>query len=411
MKKIWIFMAATVLLLLSGCRESEDTMVEAVDNATTEESSAQAFEQTEEQVIAEFLSQEEREQVQELLSENYQTLLQDIKTYGTMDEYEMNGGRVLTVPTHETWQRYPSKWKWTVCICDEGKIYIEHKESDESKLYTNTNIKLMPDMVWYLVDEEVRSHAIFDSFVENEISAYDSAVNRDMYMVNYCEEYHYGKNDVFDESWNIFGVHFMAEDLDGDEEDELMVFLQRGTSGGDLFVFDEIDGKLYAWQKWEGFYDDRLSDMTCYDDGMICMTGALGIIYGHYNSDGMLEAMWWRERCEHVDSENEDEMYKYGTVTLYKGGIDVEHNVKALSYEGIWLSDVIYATKEDTSKWTPENSLIKKECDAIVEEWHHSGEGRIILPIQSEKEAGLIMLNDLLRMGTVPEGTEDTTRL
>ena len=208
-------------------------------------------------------------------------------------------------------------------IDDIGFKYIQHRKSDEVKLYTNAVPKVMPDMVWYLVDEEVRNHAVFNSFIENEISAYDSAVNRDMYMVDYYEEYHYGKNNVFDESWNIYGVHFMAEDLDGDDEEELLVLLQRATSVGDLFVFYETDGELYAWQGWKNFYDDRRSDITCYDDGMICMMGALGAVYGHYNSDGILEGMSWRETYEHVDLENEDELYKYGYVALYKDGMEI----------------------------------------------------------------------------------------
>ncbi|MDE7365732.1 MAG: hypothetical protein K2N24_00030 [Lachnospiraceae bacterium] len=358
---------------------------------------------TEKPVIYEFLSTEEIDQAQGLLAGNYQTFVQDVEECKTVDEYEIDGGRILMVG-----KGYGASynWKWRVLIDDIGLMYIQHRKSDEVKLYTNAVPKVMPDMVWYLVDEEVRNHAVFNSFIENEISAYDSAVKRDMYMVNYYEEYHYGKNNVFDESWSIYGVHFMAEDLDGDEEEELLVLLQWNASVGDLFVFHEKDGELYAWQEWEHFYDDRLSDIICYDDGMIRMIGALGVEYGHYNSDGILEGMSWRETCEHVDSENEDEMYKYGGVALYKDGMEWGNIVKSLSYEGICFSDEIYGTGEDTSEWTPENQLIKRECDVIVEEWHHSGEGRRISAIQYEDEKGIIMLSDLLRMEAIPEGEE-----
>lgn len=393
----------SVLLLLNGCRENGDTTALVDDSSATEESSTQASGQTEKPVIYEFLSAQEIDQAQGLLAGNYQTLVQDVEECGTVDEYEVDGGRILIVGDgYNSWYN----WEWRVLIDDIDQMYIQHRQSDEVKFYTNASAKEMPDMVWYLVDEEVRNHAVFNSFIENEISAYDPAVDRDMYMADYYEEYHYGKNNVFDESWGIYGVHFMAEDLDGDEKEELLVLLQWNAYVGDLFVFHETDGELYAWQEWNGFYDDRCSDIICYDDGMIRTMGALGVVYGHYNSDGMLEGMWWREKCEHVDSENEDEMYKYGFVELYKDGMEWDNMVKHLYYEGICRSDKIYDTEEDTSEWTSENQLIKKECDAIVEEWHHSGEGRRISAIQYEDGKGIIMLDDLLRMGTVPAGVE-----
>lgn len=406
MKRIWIFMAVTALLLLSGCRENENTTVESDDSVAATESNTQETAQAKDSVISEFLSQEEIEQVQGLMKEDYHTLFQSIEEYGTMDEYEIGGGRLLVVPdgVHSPY------WGWSVLIYDNGSMYIEQDSYHEHERYSNATVKEMPQRVRYLVDEEVRNHAIFNRFIENEISAYDSAVDRDMYMADYYEEYHYGKNNVFDESWCIYGVHFMAEDLDGDEEDELLVFLQLNAYGGDLLVFNEVDGELYAWQIWEGFYDDRLPDITCYDDGVIRMFGPIGLVKGYYNSDGTLEGMHWRERGERADSENADVIYKYGSLCLYENGMDYDNIVKNLYYEGTYYDDgyALYA-EGWTGEMTPENQLIKEEVDAIITEWDHFGAGREvrhISPIQSEDEAGIVMLKDLLRMVEVPEGAE-----
>lgn len=405
-KRIWIFVAVTSFFLLNGCRENEDIATAADNSSATEESSVQEIRQEAEPRIYEFLSQQEIDQAQGLLAGNYQTLVQDVEECGTIKEYEIDGGRILMVAEEEYDFWYD--WKWKILMDDIGWMYIQHKKSDDVKLYTNAGSKVMPGMVWYLVDEEVHAHAIFDQFIENEISVYDPGEGRDMYLVDYYEKYHYGKNDVSDEYWQIYGIHFMAEDLDGDEEEELLILLQENAYGGDLFVFHEADGELYAWQEWDHFYDDRRFEITCYEDGLIRTFGPVGLWQGYYNSDGMLEGMTWYDRIERVESENGDEWYKYGILNVYRDGMEVENIVKSLSYEGPDCSGVIYSTNEDISEWTPENQSIKKECDEIVNEWRHLGEGeeRRISAIQKEDEVGIIMLKDLLRMETIPEGEE-----
>lgn len=399
MKRIWMLVAVTALLLLNSCGREENSATAIADSASTEESSTQESGQMEDSVIREYFTLTELAQIQELMKQDYQNLAQAVQEYGTMEEYEFSSGRLLIVSDEY------HKWNWTVLLYDDWQIYIEDRTSDKAKLYTNTRQK-MPARVRYLVEEEVHEHAIFDRFIENEISAYDPAEGGEMYLVDYYEKYHYGKNNVYDESWGIYGVHFMAEDLDGDEEEELLVLLQRNASVGDLFVFHEEDGALYAWQEWNHFYDDRRSDITCYDDGVISMFGAIGMVYGCYNSDGMLQGMEWHDRWEYVETENGDEEYKYGALYLYKDGMEYENIVKSLSYEGPARSDEIYDTKEDTSEWTPENQRIKKECDEIVHEWWHSGEGRDIRAVQYEEEAEVMLLSEMLQMKEVPEGAE-----
>lgn len=230
--------------------------------------------------------------------------------------------------------------------------------------------------VYYLEDEAVRNDPIFHAFVENEITAFDLIEKEDKYLIDYYEEYL---------NWGIFyGVHYMAEDLDSDGEEELLIFWQYRSTDGKLFVFDKVDGKLNAWEVWEDFLTMHLMESQYYGNGLFSTEGSVGQIIGQYNSDGRIEYILkfthWQEYGENTSS-------LHGELILYEDGIEE----KKISYEGL------YYEADDIWEWTEENQENKDECDSILNEIRTEiGKGEVIRHVEWEEEAEQITLEELL---------------
>lgn len=182
----------------------------------------------------------------------------------------------------------------------------------------------------------------------------------------------------------VFGIHYMAEDLDGDGEDELLAFLQWDTTDGDLLVFHEKDGKLYQWETWDDFLWMRMMDIEYFGNGIFSQGGGAGAIVGCYNTEGKIDYIikYFRD-WGHTE---EGEYWKSGHLTLYKEG----YEDKELSWEGIYFYD------NDSWEMMPENQANKAEFDAIMNGIREElGEGRPIGGVEWEENVKKIPLNEL----------------
>lgn len=236
------------------------------------------------------------------------------------------------------------------------------QESEETENY-----------VLYLVDETVRNNSIFDAFVNGEITVCENGEEK--YIYEYFTDYPV-----------VFGVHYMAEDLDDDMENELLVFLQSSDSSGDLFVFDERDGELYKWEVWEDFLHMRMMAIQYYGKGIFSKGGGAGDIFARYNADEKIEYIMGFDRDIEY-TEDKDKYLERDRLVLFKDDM-IE---KEFIYEGFrYFSD-------DTWEMTPENQKIKNECDALMNEIREElGEGKPIERIEWEDKAEKITLDELL---------------
>lgn len=233
--------------------------------------------------------------------------------------------------------------------------------------------------VYYLEDEAVRNEPIFHAFVENEMAAYDLIEKEDKYLIDYYEEYL--NRRIF------YGVHYMAKDLDNDGEGELLIFLQRSTTDGDVFVFDKVDGRLNAWEIWEDFLLTCLMESQYYEKGMLSTAGSAGQIIGRYNADGRIEYIM-----------------KFSRWAEYSDGITLAGRKLVLYKDGIAEKEITYKEAFDTKKrcyleMTEENQKNKDACDSMLNEIRTElGEGELIRHVEWEEEAEQITLDDLLHI-------------
>lgn len=231
------------------------------------------------------------------------------------------------------------------------------------------------DYVYYLVDEEVRNHPLFDAFVKKKITVYDDEYGENRYIQEYFAEYP-----------RVFGVHYMAEDLDGDGEEELLALIQLNDTAGGLFVFHEADGKLYAWEAWRNFLVMQMSDIEYHGNGIFSKGGGAGYILGRYNAEGKIEYMieyyaWTKGR------EEDGGIIEGGSMTLYEEGIAV----KEYEYKGIYYRD------DDSWKMTAEDQANKEACDAVLNEvTERLGWGKLLVGIEWNEDAERITLDELL---------------
>ncbi|MDE5801772.1 MAG: hypothetical protein K2I22_02515 [Lachnospiraceae bacterium] len=231
------------------------------------------------------------------------------------------------------------------------------------------------DYVFYLEDEGVRDNPVFAAFIDKEITACDAETEESRYIYECYEQDVFGVN---------YGVHYMAEDLDGDGEKELLILVQWDDIDGDLLVFHEEDGKLYQWETWEYFLWMRMSEIEYHGNGIFSMGGGAGTIVGRYNAEGKIEYI---VKCfRDFGYTEEDVRWESENLILYKDG----QEEKELSWEGIYSHD-------DTLEMTPENQANYDEINTIMNEiWEEIGEGRRIKNVGYEENAKKIPLDELL---------------
>ena len=228
------------------------------------------------------------------------------------------------------------------------------------------------DYILFLEDEEVRDNPLFHGFINKEVAAHDDARGGDRYVQEYYAEY-------CEDHWRVFGVHCMAEDLDGDGEAELLVLVQQDDTFGDLLVFHETDGKLYAWEAWEGFLAMQQASIMYHGNGIFSQGGGGGCIFGRYNAEGRIEYVvefysWAGEYSE------------YGDMTLYEDGVAV----KRYAYD---IRD------KEPSQVTAEELAARDACAAILDEaYERAGEGEYLGGIEWREDVKRIPLEELLSM-------------
>lgn len=181
---------------------------------------------------------------------------------------------------------------------------------------TSENMEDDTEYVFYLEDEGVRNTPLFAAFIDKEITAYDAETGENRYIYE-CKEYEeYYKYGLVPP---VFGIHYIAEDLDKDGGDELLVFIQWSTTEGDLLVFHETGGKLYQWETWEDFLQMQMTETRYYGEGIFSQGGGGGDIFGYYSAEGTIEYIvefytWWEQE--------EEEWIPKSSLVLYKDGIE-----------------------------------------------------------------------------------------
>ena len=224
------------------------------------------------------------------------------------------------------------------------------------------------EQVFFWEEEAVRNHPLFHAFVNREVANHDDACGEDRYVQEYYAEYR-----------NVYGVQCMAEDLDGDGEAELLALIQSNNLEGDLYVFHEAGGKLYAWEVWRDFSIMQMPSIKYHGNGIFSQGGGGGCIFGRYNAEGRIEYVvefysWAGEYSE------------YGDMTLYEDGVAV----KRYAYD---IRD------KEPSQVTAEELAARDACAAILDEaYERAGEGEYLGGIEWREDVKRIPLEELLSM-------------
>lgn len=136
--------------------------------------------------------------------------------------------------------------------------------------------------VQVIEEEGVRETPAFAAFLDKETTAFDREEGKERYIYEY-----------YADSYNtIHKVHYMAEDLNQDEKDELLMFIVWPGDAGDLLVFEETgDGSLTAWERWSFITGDRAPDLYYCGDGLFMIDGVVGTTVARYTQEGTPEVL------------------------------------------------------------------------------------------------------------------------
>lgn len=234
--------------------------------------------------------------------------------------------------------------------------------------------------VFILTEEEVLGNPVFNGFINKEMPAYDDAEEKKRYIYEY-----------FADEPTIYGVHYMAEDLNQDTKNELLVLIQYGRDGsfGDLYVFEESEnGKLIAWEEWSHIVTDRQPDLYYCGNGIFKMDGGgLGISIGHYTQEGNPELLmdWYNEIKECNDTN-----YVVGiSFSLYENG----EVTKSMYFEEYYNTKTDEEITELEREEVREGRRLFDEIMASLEE-----EKKITIDsVEYNDRIGTISLEELLR--------------
>lgn len=287
----------------------------------------------------------------------------------------------------ETGMRTQAEWVKITDVLECGKNetaakMLDAPERDEDDV----------DYVLYLEDAGVRDNPVFAAFIDKEIQARDTESGELRYIYQCFREAYVWHDQKIPP---VSALHYMAEDLDGDGEKELLAFIQWPSTDGELLVFHEEDGELYQWETWEDFFWQRMIETAYYGNGIFWQGGGAGERLGRYNADGKIEYMidygtWWEQE--------EGVQIQKNSLVVYKDGIENQR----LVWEGApyWYDD----SWEETA---PEHLAVRDECIAIMNQiGEELGEGRRIARLEWNEDAERVPLDELFDQeeGRAPDG-------
>lgn len=224
------------------------------------------------------------------------------------------------------------------------------------------NIGIAENGVPYIVEDDVSEHSLFTSFINNEIQAY-GGINKtgvtDQYPIDQTTAYDVDDQKRFftdylkEYSWlPLDRIHFMAEDLDGDGEGELLIELGFSSVEGYILVFHEQDENLFEWEMFK--YGNQSRYIHLYDNSTIEVVGIWGNLYfSRYNPGGRRVRVFGR----------------------YSSKCDEGNNWELCLYE--YEDGVVVNEIKITEEWSDDNEFIgilegdakKKEFDRVYNEF------------------------------------------
>ena len=227
----------------------------------------------------------------------------------------------------------------------------ENQETNATQEQQTEKEQQEKETVWIVEEEEVRNNPIFAAFIDKEITAYDREDEKNLYVYEYFADY--GRIDY---------VHYMAEDLNQDAKNELLVYIERAF--GDLLVFEETEsGELIAWEIWDYITSDRQPDIYYCGNGTFMWYGGQGISVGHYTQEGTPEPLM---DYYHTIKESNDTYYMVHIwLRLYENG----KVVKEMEYECYYDTETDEAITELESEEAREGERLADEIlAALIEE-------------------------------------------
>lgn len=240
------------------------------------------------------------------------------------------------------------------------------------------------DIVYYLRDEKVDEIAAFSDFLDGQVSAYDNKQQKELYCVDYYEEF-------MEEHHGISAIEIVAEDINEDDKRELLIILMYTPDQGDLYVFHEQDGRVYAWEALENFFTMRVGEVYLLGNGTFEFFGGYG--QGHffkrYNADGEIE----------------DVLNYYYNSYPYEGKIQYDY-VLTTYEQGMPAKELKYSIIAPADKLPDEGELSlgtreeQEECNRILDEFYAESERvRWFKFPQNEEDVEEISLDNVFFFG------------
>ena len=179
-----------------------------------------------------------------------------------------------------------------------GENFVREYDSNLEEDNLNEDFNIL-----YYCEEKVMNSQLFADFLNNKCTAYDNIddSNYNVWSINdldFNEEYYENKiyiKDVYQAYYNkygedLIGVQVRSIDLNQDEKDELIIIIEYndyGVNNGNLHVFHEEEGVLYAWESWRNILEDRFS-IGIFEKGGITSGG----LFAKYNDEGYIEVIY-----------------------------------------------------------------------------------------------------------------------
>lgn len=182
------------------------------------------------------------------------------------------------------------------------------QEETISSSTVSTELEEPEHQILLIKDYNIVLNDLFVQFIAGDINAY--SYGEEKFISDYYEKY---------SRCEINTVHIMAEDLNGDEENELLIDINYAYADGIILVFHCQDGDLFEWESVE--YGMHSPTVTLYTDvDMIEITGTRWTrIFYAYNPQGGLQQIFG---CASFGEDLEDGSFRRQySITVYQDGI------------------------------------------------------------------------------------------